>query len=153
MKTTKKLFCAMAIFFLIVGTLGTALATTESLNIEPGKELVRNIEVASNDKVQLTFLGIAQTSNNLRFSIVFPNSTVNDFGEINQFSTSFSSETAGICEMHFDNTNSSEAVLLSLNYEITHYILGMPEMIFLLAAITVLLVVIVGGYIIMGKYA
>ena len=55
--------------------------------------------------------------------------------------------------MRFDNTNSSESAFVALNYNVEHYILGVPMMIFVLLAIAVLLMVIVSGYIIMGKYS
>jgi len=54
--------------------------------------------------------------------------------------------------LNFDN-NSSAPVFVALNYEVDHYILGMPEMIFVLAAIVVLLMVIVAGYFIMSKHS
>jgi hypothetical protein len=149
----RRLCCLMLILCLFIGAIEIAHATTESLNVEAGKDLVCKINLESEDRVQLTFVTIGQAYSNLRFSIVLPNSTVINLGEIDQYSTSFTSDAKGTCELHFDNTNSSETALVSLNYEVEHYILGMPEMIFILVAIAVLLMVIVTGYIIMGKYA
>jgi hypothetical protein len=127
-------------------------ATTESLNIEAGKELVCKINVVSEDRVQLTFVTTGQASSNLSISIMFPNSTVINLGELDQYSTRFTSNVKGTCELHFDNTNSSENAFVALNYNVEHYILAVPEMIFVLVAIAVLLMVVVSGYIIMGKY-
>ena len=152
MKCLAKLCFFLAVSCLLISLLGIAHAATESLSIEPGKEIIRKIDVASEDRIRLTFINLGQMSNALRFLIAFPNSTITDFGKVDQYTTSFTSNIKGICELRFDNTNSTEPVLVSLNYEITHYILGMPEMIFVLATIAVLLVVIVAGYIIMGKY-
>ena len=87
------------------------------------------------------------------FSLVFPNSTVISVGDVGQYSTSFTSDVGGTCELNFDNSNSSTPVFVALNYEVDHYILGIPEMIFVLAAIVVLLMVIVTGYIIMSKHS
>ncbi|HUK84678.1 MAG TPA: hypothetical protein VLU95_02340 [Candidatus Acidoferrum sp.] len=149
MKPKKKLYCFLLILCLSIAFIGTVGATTESLNIEAGKDYTSKIDLASQDKVQLTFETIGQTSN---FSIVFPNSTVLNLGEVSEYSTSFTSDTTGTCELHFDNTNSSDTSLISLNYDVEHYILGMPEMIFVLVAIAVLLMVVVTGYVVMGKY-
>jgi hypothetical protein len=153
MMPMRRLCCLLFILALLVGSIGIVYAKTESLNIEAGKELVCKINVASKDKVQLTFVTAGQGSGNLSFSIAFPNSTVISLGEVGQYSTSFTSDAEGTCELHFDNTNSSETTLVALNYEVEHYILGMPQMIFVLVAIAVLLLVIVTGYIILGKYS
>ena len=149
----RRLCCLLFILALLVGSIGIVYAKTESLNIEAGKEFVCKINVASKDKVQLTFVTAGQGSGNLSFSIAFPNSTVISLGEVGQYSTSFTSDAEGTYELHFDNSNSSETTLVTLNYEVEHYILGMPQMIFVLVAIAVLLLVIVTGYIILGKYS
>jgi hypothetical protein len=145
--------CLFLILCLFIGPLGIVQATTESLNVEAGKELVCKIDAASQDRVQLTFVTTGQASSNLSFSIMFPNLTVVSLGELDQYSTRFTSNVQGTCELHFDNTNSSENEFVALNYNVDHYILGIPEMIFVIAAIAVLLMVIVSGYIIMGKYS
>ena len=89
----------------------------------------------------------------LHFLIVLPNATAMDYGEIGQCSTSFITNTKGGVELHFDNSNSSDSKLVTLNYEIEHYIFGIPQMIFLLIVIALLLVGITAGYLIMGKYS
>lgn len=149
----RRLCCLFLILCLFISSLGIVQATTESLTIDAGKEVVCKIDVTSQDRVQLTFVTTDQASSNLSFSIVFPNSTVVSLGELDQYSTKFTSNVQGICELHFDNTNSSESEFVAVNYNVEHYIFGMPEMIFVLAAIAVLLMAIVSGYIIMGKYS
>jgi hypothetical protein len=149
----RRLCCLLLIVCLFIGAIGIVRATTEGLNVDAGKELVYKINVASQDRVHLTFETTGLASSNLSFSMVFPNSTVISLGEVGQYSTSFTSDAAGTCELHFDNTNSSETAFVALNYEVEHYILGMPEMIFVLVAIAVLLMAIVTCYIIMGKYS
>ena len=153
MMQMRRLCCLLLILCLLIGAVGIVHATTESFNVDAGKEFVCKIDVASGDRVQLTFVTTGQASIDLRFSLVFPNSTVISVGEVSQYSTSFTSDAGGTCELHFDNSNSSDPVFVAFNYEVDHYILGMPEMIFVLVAIAVLLMVIVTGYIIMGKYS
>ena len=153
MMPIRKLCDLLLILCVIICPLGIVHATTESLNIEAGKEIVCKIDVAAEDRVQLTFVTTGQASSNLSFSIMFPNSTLSSLGVLDQYSTKFTSHVKGTCELHFDNTNSSESAFVALNYNLEHYILGIPEMIFVLAAIAVLLMVIVSGYIIMGKYS
>lgn len=149
----RRIGCLLLSLCIVISLLDIAHATIESLNIEAGKELVYKINVASEDRVQLTFVITGQASSNLSTSIILPNSTVINLEELDQYSTRFTSNVQGTCELHFDNTNSSEHTFVALNYNVEHYILGVPEMIFVLAAIAVLLMVIVSGYIIMGKYS
>ena len=149
----RKICCLLLILCLLVGALGIVRATTQGLNVEAGKEFVYKINVAQKDVVHLSFVATNQADGNLSFSIAFPNSTVINFGELDQYSTSFTSDNAGTCELHFDNTNSSEVAFVALNYNIDHYIFGLSEMIFVLIAIAALLMTIVTGYIIMNKYS
>ena len=151
MKPTKKMFYLILILCLFIGPFEIVCATTESFNVEARKELVCKINVASHDKVQLTFITTGQASSNLSFSIMSPNSTEINFGESDQYSTIRTSNVQGKYEWYIDNTNSSEVSLFPLNYNFEHYIFGMSEMIFALVAIAVLLMVIVSGYLITGK--
>lgn len=153
MMIMRRLWCFAFILLLLVCAIGVVQATTESLNVEAGQDIVFKINVAAEDRVQLTFETADSAYSNLSFSMVLPNSTFINLGEVGQYSTSFTSEARGILELHFDNTNSSEPAFVALDYEIQHYILGVPEMIFVLAAIAVLLMTIVAGYVIMGKYS
>jgi len=148
----RKLCCLLLILCLFVGAIGIVHAATEGFNVAAGQDFVCKIDVSSGDRVQLSFFTTGQESSDLCFSLVFPNSTVISVGDVGQYSTSFTSNVGGTCELNFDN-NSSAPVYVALNYEVDHYILGMPEMIFVLAAIVVLLMVIVAGYIIMSKHS
>jgi hypothetical protein len=148
----RKLCCLLLILCLFVGAIGIVHAATEGFNVAAGQDFVCKINVSSGDRVQLSFFTTGQESSVLCFSLVFPNSTVISVGDVGQYSTSFTSNVGGTCELQFDN-NSTAPVYVALNYEVDHYILGMPEMIFVLAAIVVLLMVIVAGYIIMSKHS
>jgi hypothetical protein len=151
MMLPRRFYCLLLVLCLVTGVIGFVHAATESFNVEAGKDFVSKIAVSSGDRVQLSFVTTGLPSSNLCFSIVLPNSTVINIGEVGQYSNSFTSNVGGTYELRFDNSNSSDPVLVTLNYQVDHYILGMPEMIFVLAAIAVLLMAIVTGYIIMGK--
>jgi hypothetical protein len=148
----RKLGCLLLILCLFVGAIGIVHAATEGFNVEAGQDFVCKIDVSAGDRVQLSFFTTGQESSDLCFSLVLPNSTVINVDDVGQYSTSFTSNVGGTCELNFDN-NSSAPVFVALNYEVDHYILGMPEMIFVLAAIVVLLMVIVAGYFIMSKHS
>jgi len=152
MMPMKKLGCLLLILSFSLSTIGIVYATAGSLEITPGNQAECNIPASSGDTVQITFTITDDYSNSMLSWIIFPNSTIMQLGDIGQYSANFKSNAGGTYQLHFNNTSSSETVLVSLNYEVDHYILGMPEMIFVLAAIVVLLMFIVAGYIIMSKY-
>ena len=147
----RRLVYLLLILCFSVGIIGIAHANSGSFNLAPGNQTVCDIGVSSGDRVQLTFTAIGDDSGSLLFWIVFPNSTVTNLGNVDQYSASFKSPVGGSCELHFNNTSSSETVLVSLNYEVDHYILGIPEMIFVLGVIAVLLMAFVSAYIVMSK--
>jgi hypothetical protein len=138
---------------LVVTLPGIAQAITESLNVKAGEDLVKIIELESEDRIRLTLTVLGQTSHTLKFWITFPNATTRDYGKTTQNTISFNSDIKGSCELHFDNSNSSEPKLVTLNYEIEHYIFGRPQIPFLLIVITVFLLLIIAGYMTMGKYS
>jgi hypothetical protein len=73
----------------------------------------------------------------IQFSITFPNATVRNFGEVGDFSTSFVCDVDGDCLLNFTNTDQAEGKLVTLNYEVTHYMFGMPQTLFLVLLIGV----------------
>ena len=148
----RRLVCLLLILCFSISLVGIVHANAGSFNLAPGNQTACDIAVSPGDRVQLTFTITDDNSNSMLSWIVFPNSTVTSLGDVGQYSASFKSNVGGTCELHFNNTSTSETVLVSLNYEVDHYILGIPEMIFVLAVIAVLLMVFVSGYIIMSKY-
>jgi hypothetical protein len=149
---TKVLLLAIA-FSLTAGYVWQAKAVTLSLNVPAGQEIIQRINLTAEDKIKVTFLVLGQTSNPLLFSIVYPNGTSTDFGDFDQQTISFSSYVKGVCELHFDNRNASDDKLVSLNYEVEHQFLGIPQPVFIIILITLILLAILAGYLIMGKYA
>lgn len=143
----------LLVFALIISLAGLAQATTESLNVQAGKEFIKTIDLAAEDQIRITFTVLGSAPDTLHFWMFFPNATTRDYGEKSQSTISFTSDVQGLCELHFDNSNSSSTQLITLNYEIEHYIFGIPQIPFLIIVIAVLLLAIVVGYIIMGKYA
>jgi hypothetical protein len=147
----RKLCCLLLILCLFIGAIGIVHAATEGFNVAAGQDYVCPINVSSGDKAQLSFFTTGQASSDMCFSLVLPNSTVINVGDVGQYSTSFTSNAGGTCELHFDNSNSSTPVFVALNSEVDHYILGIPEMTFVLAAIVVLIMVVAAVYIIISR--
>jgi hypothetical protein len=152
MKTRKKLLLTLVTTGLIAFLVSSAYAATESITVEAGKEVSRTINLAAGDRTSITFTVTGPIPSTLHFYVVLPNGTTVNYGEANQLTTNFFTDVKGECQLNFDNSNTSDSQLVTLNYDVEHFILGIPQLVFLLVAIAALLLVVVAGYIIMGKY-
>jgi len=153
MKSPRRLLCVLIVLASLIVPAGTAQASTESLKVQAGTDVVRTIDLASEDRVTLKFSAIGDVSSELRFWVAFANGTTIDYGETSEREMFFVSEVSGQFILHFDNSNSSSSKLVTLNYEVEHYYFGIPSVLLLIVAITVLLAGVAAGYIIMGKYS
>jgi hypothetical protein len=147
------LVCFLMVFTLLITMTTTVQAATESLNVQAGEDLIRELSLSAGDHLRISFTVLSQSPSSFRFWIVFPNGTTRDYKESSNYNISFASDEQGACELHFDNTNSSNAQLVTLNYETEHYYFGIPEIPFLIIVIGILLLCIVAGYVVMGKYS
>jgi hypothetical protein len=153
MKSSIRPLHLLVVLGLVTALIAVANATTESFMVEPGKEVTRTTpNMAAGDRCSLMLTVQGPTPSTLRFFIVLPNGTTTDYGEASQYRIDFFTDASGECQLHFDNSNSSDSQLVTLNYETEHYVFGIPNMIFMLIVITVLLVFVAAGYVIMGKY-
>jgi hypothetical protein len=126
------LITSMLITFLVL----VGEAATASITMKPGEEVIQPISLAVEDRVLIQFNVIGGT-NLIQFSITFPNGTVQNLGEVGTFSSSFVCDLDGECMLNFTNADQTENKLVTLNYGIDHYILGMPQMLFMVIVIMV----------------
>jgi len=126
-------------------------ATSMNFTVHGGEETTKPISLAVEDHVLLRFTIIGQTANTLYFYMTYPNGTVKDFGIRGELEYSFICDTEGEYVLHFNNTDSTEDKLVTLNYEVDHYIFGMPQMLFLTVIIVLVSVAAVAVFILMGK--
>jgi hypothetical protein len=130
--------------------IGLGHATTTNFTLKGGEEVTHPINLRTEDRVLIQFkvMGvIAESSHTLLFSINFPNGTVKEFGESGDFSYSFVCDAEGEYTLNFTNTDQTENKLVTLNYEIDHYIFGMPQMLFMVIIIAVVSMVGVAVFI------
>jgi hypothetical protein len=152
MFTSRKLlipFLFIAIVFPII--VRFAEATTMNFTVQGGKDETKSISLAVEDRVLIRFTVVGPSDSSLHFSITYPNGTQKDFGKRGDFHDSFVCDTEGECILHFSNTDSTEDKLVTLDYEIEHYIFGIPQMLFLTIIIVVICVAAVAVFILMGK--
>jgi hypothetical protein len=142
-------FLFIAIAFLII--VKFAEATSMNVTVQGGKEETKSISLAVEDRVLIRFTVVGPSDSSLHFYITYPNGTEEDFGKRGDFHDSFVCDTEGECVLHFSNIDSTEDKLVTLDYEVQHYIFGIPQMLFLTIIIVVVCVAAVAVFILMGK--
>ena len=130
---------ALIIIALLAVSIGLGQAMTTIFTVKRGEEVTHPISLAVEDRVLIQFsaVGSEEASNTVYFSIAFPNGTVRDFGEIGQTSFSFVCDVEGEYILHFVNNEQTGEKRVTLNYEIDHYIFGIPQMLFMVILIVV----------------
>jgi len=139
-------FLFIVIVFAILVQL--ADATAISFEVQRGEEITRSINLVVEDHVLVKFTVVGT----LDFYITDPNGDVQiEYSRVGTVSYSFVCDEAGEYVLHFSNTDSSEDKHVVLDYEIQHYIFGIPQMLFLTIIIVLVSVAAVATFILMGK--
>ena len=141
----------LIILALLVVLMGLGQATTSNLTVKGGEEVTCPVKLIVEDRVLIQFKVVGETAHTLHFSISFPNATVRDFGESGDFSYSFICDVEGEYVLHFVNNDQTENKLVTLNYEVQHYIFGIPQMLFLTIIIVLACIGGVVAYVLLGK--
>lgn len=121
----------------LAGALGIAYGTNASFVIQPLTEHTVNLELKETDGVSGSFSTVSIDEKGVNFYITDPyNNTLLRYDNVLQRSFSFTAEVDGLYQLHFDNSLSvSSRKTVSLNYDITRYIMGMPQEQFLFIVI------------------
>ncbi|MFQ6064976.1 MAG: emp24/gp25L/p24 family protein [Candidatus Bathyarchaeia archaeon] len=148
-----KLILPTSYFILITSSVvSTTNATTETFSVPPETDLTKALDLRENDRVTIGFSVIGKTTNQIDFYITNPNEDItyphNNTGHV---SLSFLTTQAGTYTLHFDNTQSTETKTITLNYDVEHYILGMPQEMFLTTIIVIICILAVATFILTGK--
>jgi hypothetical protein len=128
-----------------------AEATVMNFTVHGGEEVTKSINLVVEDRVLIKFTVVGRTDNSLDFYITYPNGTLKKFGKVGYFSHDFVCDLKGEYVLRFSNIDSTEDKLVTLDYEIQHYIFGIPQMLFLTIIIAVVCVGAVATFILMGK--
>jgi len=136
----------------LVTTAELASATAASFNVPAGTATTRNLSLAAEDRIVIRFTVTgSQSDSTIAFSIDYPNGTARAFGKLGILTHSFVCDKGGTCVLHFSNAGSSTDKLVTLDYEVQHYIFGMPQMLFLAMIVAVICVAMVAVFILMGR--
>ena len=145
-------FLLVVAVFLVIFS-GFADATTASLTVKGGETVTSPISLAVDDHVLISFTVIGGDDNTIVFSLLFPNGTVMDFGQVGVLNHRFTANVEGNLTLRFDNTDSTDNKLVTLNYEVEHYFFGMPQIMFLALFVILVCVAMVAGYILLSRPA
>jgi hypothetical protein len=126
-------------------------ATSIYFTVRSGSEETTVLDLIAGDHVLIKFSVIGTSENYLHFYMTCPNGTEKDFGNVSSFNYNFICDAEGEYTLHFSNTGSAENKLVTLDYEVDHYILGMPQMLFLTLIIVFICLAAVAVFIFMGK--
>ncbi|KON33635.1 hypothetical protein AC477_01330 [miscellaneous Crenarchaeota group-1 archaeon SG8-32-1] len=133
-------------FMLITFFAAPLSATTLSINMPAGEQVDQIIDLKVNDHVKIQFNVLGTDNSYISFSLVYPNSTEVNFGDVGLFSYNFISDMKGEYKMCFVNNDLTENKLVTLNYQIEPYMFGMPQTQFLIIVIAVICVMMVAFY-------
>jgi hypothetical protein len=148
MANLRRLLVSVLVILALLGVLmGFGQATITSLTVKGGEEVTHPIDLIVEDRVLIQYKVVGGNVNAMQFSISFPNASVRDFGGSGDFSYSFICDVEGKYVLHFVNTDQTEEVRVTLDYEVQHYIFGIPQMLFMVILIAVVSMVGVAVFI------
>ncbi len=141
----------LIILALLVVLMGLGQATSASFRVQSGEEVTHPINLVVEDRVLIQYKLAGGNVTALQFSISFPNATVRNFIGLGDFSYSFICDVEGEYVLHFVNTDQSEELWVTLDYEVQHYIFGIPQMLFLTLIIVLACVGGVAAFVLLGR--
>jgi multisubunit Na+/H+ antiporter MnhC subunit len=151
--TKKRLTFSLLAATMTLLLIPTANATAQSFTVHAGQEQTKLLNLAADDHVQIRFTVTGQATNVLDFFITDPNgNTIHNFGTTGNVNYEFVCSLEGEYTLHFSNAASAEDKLVSLDYEIAHYIFGMPQMLFLTLIVVGICIAAVAVFILMSKH-
>jgi len=123
--------------FILAGVLGVAFGSNASFTLQPLKEHTITLDLKETDSVSGSFSTVSNDETGVNFYVTDPyNNTILHYDNVLQRSFSFTAEVDGNHQLHFDNSLSTvNRKTVSLNYDIVHYIMGMPQEQFLFIVI------------------
>ena len=120
-----------------------AVGTNTSFTLQPLEERTINLSLQQTDGVSGSFSTVSDDGTGINFYVTNPyNNTILHYDDVLQRSFSFTTEVEGDFQLHFDNSLSAAyRKTVSLNYDVTHYIMGLPQEQFLMIVIVAVAVI------------
>lgn len=140
---------ALALTFVVLSTSVLLLSIefvfgdNASFTLQPLKEHTITLNLRETDSVSGSFSVVSNDESGVNFFVIDPyNATILRFDNVLQRNFSFVAEADGNYQLHFDNSVSeTQRKTVTVNYNMTHYIMGMPEEQFLFIVIAAVAVI------------
>ncbi len=123
------------------------------IKVPAGAERTQTVALTSEDHVTIKFTTLGQQEESqIIFWITGPSGNMSDsFSSTGSFDYRFICQSDGNYVLHFSNSGFLEEKNVYLDYEIDHYIFGMPQMFFMTIIIAIVCVAAVAVFILMGR--
>jgi hypothetical protein len=125
-------------------------ATTLSINLQAGDQASHILDLKIDDRIRIQFNVVGTDDSYIDFFLVYPNGTKNNFEKVGIFNISFICDIKGEYELLFVNNDIDDSMLVTLNYEVEHYMFGMPQTFFLVLLIAVVSVAMVAVFVLVS---
>ena len=121
----------------LAGVLAFAFGANASFILQPLGEHAITLNLKETDSVSGSFSTVSDDETGVNFYVTDPyNITILRYDNVLQRSFSFIAEADGDYQLHFDNSlSATNRKTVSLNYDVVHYIMGMPQEQFLFIVI------------------
>jgi len=124
-------------------TLVGAVADNASFTVQPNQKHSIKLNLRETDRVDGSFSVLSDDNTGINFYVIDPaGNTIKRYDKVTHINFWFVAQITGDYKLHFDNTFSqSYSKTIALNYNVVHFIMGMPQEQFLLIVIAVFIVI------------
>ena len=133
-------FCFLfSIFWLSINAVS---AVSRTIYVDAEQKEVESISLKVEDEVSGRISVVGGSNNDIDFYITDPNGeAVVPKERVNVKDFRFTASKEGTYKLNFDNTFSTEAKTVSFNYDVRHYIFGIPQEDFLVFVVMIVAVI------------
>lgn len=152
MASSKKLIRLLLLIMVLSILVQFVGAITKSLTVQKGEEEIISLNLSVDDRVLIEFTVVGHTEKTIDFGITDSQEEVKvEFEDKGYLNHLFVCDESGEYVLHFSNKGYSEDKLVTLDYEVQHYIFGIPQMLFLTLVIVLVCLGAVATFVLMGK--
>lgn len=143
-------------FALLIGllTFSSLIALSDaailSITVHAEEEVNQKIDLEKGDHILIQFSVVGTKDSYMSFSIIYPNGSEKNFGDIGSFDESFICDIEGQHNLNFVNRDTTESKLLTLNYKIDQYVFGIPKLLFQALVIVVICLMMIAAFILLS---
>jgi emp24/gp25L/p24 family/GOLD len=150
MRSMKHLTCSLLVVAIVLLLVPAAIAVAQSFTVQAGQEVTKTLSLVVEDHVQIRFAVAGKT---IDFYVTDPfGNRIVDRSDTGSVDYAFVCSHEGTYTLYFSNAGSAEDKLVTLDYEVTPYIFGMPQALFLVLIVGSLCVGAVAIFVLMSKH-